>query len=85
MYGAVRAHKQAYCCPRSEQAAAATREPLGATPSTGEAVKPRCVVVYESDPQPGAFMGRMSFQSFNREQLARHPRHQTLPRQRLHP
>ncbi|KAK0603853.1 hypothetical protein LWI29_009389 [Acer saccharum] len=39
-------------------------KPAGNFVSPG-AVKRKCVVIMEGDPQPGAIIGRMSFQSFN--------------------
>ncbi|KAJ4911046.1 scarecrow-like transcription factor 11 (SCL11) [Raphanus sativus] len=41
-------------------------EPNGSLPSLGTVVaKKKCVVITDWDPQPGALLGRMSFQSFN--------------------
>ncbi|CAN8248485.1 unnamed protein product [Cochlearia groenlandica] len=39
-------------------------EPTGNIPSLGTVTK-KCVVITDWDPQPGALLGRMSFQSFN--------------------
>ncbi|KAG7538554.1 hypothetical protein ISN44_As13g023050 [Arabidopsis suecica] len=39
-------------------------EPNGSFPSQGTVAK-KCVVITDWDPQPGALLGRMSFQSFN--------------------
>ncbi|XP_010535476.1 PREDICTED: uncharacterized protein LOC104810769 [Tarenaya hassleriana] len=39
-------------------------EPDRSFPSLGT-IKKKCVVIMEGDPQPGALVGRMSFQSFN--------------------
>ncbi|KAJ0245961.1 Scarecrow-like transcription factor 11 [Hirschfeldia incana] len=39
-------------------------EPNGSFPSLGTAAK-KCVVITDWEPQPGALLGRMSFQSFN--------------------
>ncbi|XP_009126697.1 uncharacterized protein LOC103851578 [Brassica rapa] len=39
-------------------------EPNGSFPSLGTVAK-KCVVITDWDPQPGASLGRMSFQSFN--------------------
>ncbi|VVB16595.1 unnamed protein product [Arabis nemorensis] len=40
-------------------------EPNGNFPSLGGTVAKKCVVLTDWDPQPGALLGRMSFQSFN--------------------
>ncbi|EOA14099.1 hypothetical protein CARUB_v10027239mg [Capsella rubella] len=42
----------------------ADEEPHGDFPSLGTVAK-KCVVITDWDPQPGALLGRMSFQSFN--------------------
>ncbi|KAG2310950.1 hypothetical protein Bca52824_022507 [Brassica carinata] len=39
-------------------------EPNGSVPSFGTVAK-KCVVITDWEPQPGALLGRMSFQSFN--------------------
>ncbi|XP_018476977.1 uncharacterized protein LOC108848067 [Raphanus sativus] len=41
------------------------KEPNGSFSSLGSVVAKKCVVITDWDPQPGALLGRMSFQSFN--------------------
>ncbi|CAA0410865.1 unnamed protein product [Arabidopsis thaliana] len=47
-----------------EKKKADEEEPNGSFPSLGTVAK-KCVVITDWDPQPGALLGRMSFQSFN--------------------
>jgi M-phase phosphoprotein-6 len=47
-----------------EKKKADEEEPNGSFPSLRTVAK-KCVVITDWDPQPGALLGRMSFQSFN--------------------